>query len=66
MPSLYDSFIRYSMPVYPGAIQAKPPVPPSGEMQKLHEARLLTNKLKHIPQRASIAASPLADARGSV
>jgi hypothetical protein len=22
MPSLYDSFIRYSMPVYPGAIQA--------------------------------------------
>ena len=22
-PSLYDSFIRYSMPVYPGAIQPK-------------------------------------------
>ena len=27
-PSLYDSFIRYFMPVYPGAIQAKPPAPP--------------------------------------
>jgi hypothetical protein len=22
LPSLYDSLIRYSMPVYPGAIQA--------------------------------------------
>src|SRR3989442_2636441 len=27
-PSLYDSFIRYSMPVYPGAIQTKPSAPP--------------------------------------
>ena len=27
LPSLYDSLIRYSMPVYPGAIQAWKPVP---------------------------------------
>ena len=27
IPSLYDSFIRYSMPVYPGAIRTKASVP---------------------------------------
>jgi len=27
MPSLYDSFIRYSMPVYPGAIQTRVSAP---------------------------------------
>src|ERR1019366_2371783 len=48
-PSLYDSFIRYSMPVYPGAIQAVPPAPPrralglrasSHHLQGLADSRL--------------------------
>src|SRR6266852_7376029 len=30
-PSLYDSFIRYSMPVYPGAIQTRVSAPRYGE-----------------------------------
>ena len=30
-PSLYDSFIRYSMPVYPGAIQPRRADPTMGQ-----------------------------------
>ena len=42
-PSLYDSFIRYSMPVYPGAIQAfqGPPHSAAAEPQKLHDCGML-------------------------
>src|ERR1019366_5316181 len=38
MPSLYDSFIRYSLPVYPGAIQGCRPVP-AGQFEEFPEGR---------------------------
>ena len=31
-PSLHDSFIRHSMPVHPGANQAKPPAPQKAKL----------------------------------
>ena len=40
-PSLYDSFIRYSMPVYPGAIQTRASAPRRGEAVKFEAAKFL-------------------------